>query len=663
MALTVGPDGAVWFTESSGKIGRLSGATGAVTEFNPSPGIGPNLITSGPDGNLWFSVDRSFDLERMTPTGQTTLFTLGLGVECLTSGPLGSLWFGSQGALGDNTGRVYQLTTDGGVTALPILPKHGFEATAVPTGLIVGPDQNLWYSDAFANYVSRLTPSGVVTAFATSGQAYDMCAGPDGNVWFTERQAQMIGRIAPDGTLTEFATPSPSSNSGITTGSGPAAITAGPDGAIWFTFNFDDLLGRVTTDGQSITFVPVPSPNTHLPGIVAWAGRLWFVEQEAGKIGVFTPASSGDDGGLEDAKGDASGGTNFCIPNATQCSGNGVETCQANAQWGGGAACTGTTPFCANGACAADPPSCQAGGDGRSNCGAADGGAESCCTSPDVPPGTFFRTYTSSGGTPTGEADPATVSSFRLDKYDVTVGRFRQFVTAWSSGWRPEPGTGKHAHLNGGSGLNATAGGNEPGWLSSNDSNIEPTDSNLACWPPYNTWTSAAGGHEDLPINCVNWWEAYAFCIWDGGFLPTEAELEYASAGGSEQREYPWGSADPGTTNQYAIYGDGVSKCFYPSGAACADVANIAPVGTATQGAGRWGQLDLAGDVWEWTLDWFAPYVAPCLDCANFTAGTSRVTRSGAFNDPSALLLSAYRNYDSPTDRYLSDAFRCARAP
>jgi formylglycine-generating enzyme required for sulfatase activity len=45
--------------------------------------------------------------------------------------------------------------------------------------------------------------------------------------------------------------------------------------------------------------------------------------------------------------------------------------------------------------------------------------------------------------------------------------------------------------------------------------------------------------------------EAYAFCIWDGGFLPSEAEWECAAAGGPDQREYPWGSTDPGTANLY----------------------------------------------------------------------------------------------------------------
>jgi formylglycine-generating enzyme required for sulfatase activity len=112
----------------------------------------------------------------------------------------------------------------------------------------------------------------------------------------------------------------------------------------------------------------------------------------------------------------------------------------------------------------------------------------------------------------------------------------------------------------------------------------------------------------------VNWFEAYAFCIWDGGFLPSEAEWEYAAAGGSQQREYPWGSTDPGMGNEYAIYNN-----YYPSG--------VAPVGTTTLGAGLWGQLDLLGEVHEWNLDWYATYDDPCVDCADLAAASDRVTR------------------------------------
>ena len=75
----------------------------------------------------------------------------------------------------------------------------------------------------------------------------------------------------------------------------------------------------------------------------------------------------------------------------------------------------------------AAPRSCAAGGDGLSNCGAT---AESCCTSLPITGGTYNRTYTNSGTGPSGEADPASVSSYDLDKYLVTVGRFRQFVRA-----------------------------------------------------------------------------------------------------------------------------------------------------------------------------------------------------------------------------------------
>jgi formylglycine-generating enzyme required for sulfatase activity len=281
----------------------------------------------------------------------------------------------------------------------------------------------------------------------------------------------------------------------------------------------------------------------------------------------------------------------------------------------------------------------------------------------EVPGGTYYRTYTNSGSGPTGEADPATVRGFRLDKYLVTVGRFRQFVAAWNggSGYSPPAGSGKHTHLNDGSGLNATEGGYEPGWATSDKSNIAPTDANLGCRSPYNAWTNTAGSRENLPINCVNWYESYAFCIWDGGFLPSEAEWEYAAAGGSQQREYPWGTAAPGTSNQYAIYG--YARCNYPSGSGCTGWVNIAPVGFATLGAGLWGQLDLAGDVWEWNLDWDQHRYSACTDCANFAAASYRVIRGGDFSSAASSLAPPSRDDYPPTARTDLIGLRCARTP
>jgi sulfatase modifying factor 1 len=315
------------------------------------------------------------------------------------------------------------------------------------------------------------------------------------------------------------------------------------------------------------------------------------------------------------------------------------------------------------------PPSCQPGGPGMTNCGPGGTGVESCCTSLEVTGGTFYRTYTNSSSGATGEADPATISSLRLDKYIVTVGRFRHYVNYLvSGGSRPPNGSGKHSHLNGGNGLvnGANPGTFETGWdgpnwnpqIATGPASTSAWNANLACDHGDPTWTNGVGTQENMPINCVSWYEAYAFCIWDGGFLPSEAEWEYGAAGGSQQREYPWGSTGPGTNNAYAIYGN------YFGGTAA--------VGTAVSGSGVWGQLDLVGNVFEANLDWFASrYKNPCTDCANLTPAADltpaaeRMIRGGDYGSLPASLLSPsfFRGRTLPSFRSSSAGLRCARTP
>jgi formylglycine-generating enzyme required for sulfatase activity len=290
------------------------------------------------------------------------------------------------------------------------------------------------------------------------------------------------------------------------------------------------------------------------------------------------------------------------------------------------------------------------------NCGAS---AESCCTALAVTGGTFDRTYTNTGSGPTATADPATVSDFRLDKYEVTVGRFRRFVQAWNggAGWLPPVGSGKHVHLNGGLGLvnSGAVGTYEAGWDAAYDAYVAPTDNNLLNCPGGSTWTSSPGPDENLPLTCATWHEAYAFCIWDGGFLASEAEWEYAAAAGAQLREYPWGSTDPGAQNQYAIYNSDFNGGV------------TAPVGTAALGATQWGQLDLAGNVDEWVLDWDVTYGA-CTDCA-FTGSSQvssswlRVHRGGNTLADTTALYPSTRGADDPAARGYTQGFRCARTP
>jgi sulfatase modifying factor 1 len=267
-----------------------------------------------------------------------------------------------------------------------------------------------------------------------------------------------------------------------------------------------------------------------------------------------------------------------------------------------------------------------------------------CCASAVVPGGTFNRGNDANA--------PATVSPFRLDTYVATVGRFRQFVGAYAAGWRPTAGQGANPH-------NAQ----DPGWTSAWDTNL-PSDlpAQLAC-TDYQTWTAAPGANENKPIVCESWYEAFAFCIWDGGRLPTDAEYNFAAAGGTEERTYPW-SNPPGDTTidgTYASYdcmGDGSAA------GACA-VTDLLIVGSKPKGNGRWGHADLAGNVLQWMRDWSGALVSPCNDCVQLaTTDSWRLLRGGSFQYNASYQTAAFRfalyfNYVRTGDL----GVRCARVP
>jgi formylglycine-generating enzyme required for sulfatase activity len=259
----------------------------------------------------------------------------------------------------------------------------------------------------------------------------------------------------------------------------------------------------------------------------------------------------------------------------------------------------------------------------------------------------------------------ATIAGVRLDKYEVTVGRFRRFVDAWAAGWRPTPGSGKHAHLNDGRGLADTQGGSESGWSAAwtayvgapSASAVAPSQRGagsaadftkaLACTPAQATWTSAAGANEDKPQNCLSWYDLHAFCIWDGGFLPSEAEWEFAAAGGAEARPFPWGKDQPTSDAARAVFG----------------AAGASSVGRFPAGEGRFGQSDLAGNVWEWTLDTFGQLDASCTNCSKLSGSADRMLRGGAFVNDAGFLGSNVRISSYPALRSETVGGRCARTP
>ncbi len=339
------------------------------------------------------------------------------------------------------------------------------------------------------------------------------------------------------------------------------------------------------------------------------------------------------------------GSTASYVCQAGTClTGSPKRTCQADGTWSGAA------PTCAAGDCpvpAAPPPSCLGGGPGAGNdCGPK--ASDNCCSSPVVDAGSFHRTNNAKY--------PATVSRYRLDKYEVTVGRFRAFVNA-GKGIRsaaPAAGAGANPHV--------PNSGWDPTWNDYLLSSSSEFDTALKCASgAYQTWSA---GDDHRAINCVTWIEAMAFCIWDGGRLESELEWNYAAAGGSEERLYPWGSNEPGTDNSLAIYG-----CNYKSPAPmqCQGFVNIPAVGIAPLGNGRWGHADLAGGMWEFGLDLYSSTLpGTCADCANITTGASRVELGGAYGSPIIDLrtTSRFRAYNDPlNNRSSATGMRCAREP
>ena len=290
-----------------------------------------------------------------------------------------------------------------------------------------------------------------------------------------------------------------------------------------------------------------------------------------------------------------------------------------------------------------------------STCGPA--GTSSCCDSPLVSGGTFYLGYdVANDASYKDMTHPATVGDFRLDAYPVTVGRFRAFVAAGLGTQQAPPSSGVGARTLGGV---ADQGGWDPAWNASLPADPPSLITMLDCGVPYQSWTDTPAASEALPIDCITWFEAMAFCTWDGGFLPSEAEWMYAAAGGTDQRAFPWSTPASSLTIDctYADYDASTGYCVTGANGGVDRVGSESPAGD-----GKWGHADLGGNVWEWTLDYDGGgYLLPCDDCANLTPAPNRVFHGGDFHALLQSLRVAHRASDVPAAAYVGA--RCARAP
>ena len=194
------------------------------------------------------------------------------------------------------------------------------------------------------------------------------------------------------------------------------------------------------------------------------------------------------------------------------------------------------------------------------------------------------------------------IDGFYLDKFEVTNGRFAKFVEAIQS---------------------------EPPW------GFADKETPVL--------------RQDQPVRWVNWMEAMGYCLWAGKRLPTEAEWEKA-ARGSDGRAYPWGNDPP--TPAHAVFGlkEGSDT--------------VSPIGNRDKGKSPFGVHDLAGNLYEWTTDWYDEQFYsknPAINPRGPAEGTAKVQRGGSYVNGAYRLRSSFRTKGDPTEHDPNVGFRCAQ--
>ncbi len=274
---------------------------------------------------------------------------------------------------------------------------------------------------------------------------------------------------------------------------------------------------------------------------------------------------------------------------------------------------------------AAEPahgPSC----DGRPGAGNDCGNGESCCARALIPEGdVLYRKLDA------GPGEKKHVAGFTLDKFEATVGRFR----AWVAAGQPVPAAGDVLYDD-----------HEGHVLTWPKTAKVQDEKHLEGWKRYDTWT---GGDEKRPKNNVTWFTAEAFCRWEGGRLPTDVEWTRAARGGEEDRPYPWGLESP--SPEMAVY-----NCLGDGNKACG-LVDILPVGSRPRGIGKWGHYDLAGSMFEWTLQ---PGKLAGADPTEKARGGGFCYIGGVDRRASTELRPAIFREDSPDTQSHMTGVRCA---
>jgi len=217
-----------------------------------------------------------------------------------------------------------------------------------------------------------------------------------------------------------------------------------------------------------------------------------------------------------------------------------------------------------------------------------------------IPAGSF-EMGSNDGGDDEKPVHNVYISEFWMDKYEVTNGEYKKCVDAGACRAPEESGS--------------------------------------------NTRSSYYGNsrYDNYPVIYVDWNQAKAYCEWKGGRLPTEAEWEYAARGGLSGARYPNGDNISQSEANY-------------SGSDTVKVGSYSPNG--------YGLYDMAGNVWEWTNDWYEVNYykySPSHDPKGPSNGEYRVVRGGSWVNSASIVRVSIRSGSNASARFPDYGFRCAR--
>ncbi|MDR5761029.1 formylglycine-generating enzyme family protein [Caballeronia sp. LZ035] len=233
-----------------------------------------------------------------------------------------------------------------------------------------------------------------------------------------------------------------------------------------------------------------------------------------------------------------------------------------------------------------------------------------------VPAGTFLMGSASRRAMPNeGPAHSVTLTGFWMSENDVTNAEFAAFVAATGYKTTAEqtprwedlapqlpPGTPRLPESELVPGALVFVGTDEP----------VPLQDVGRWWQymPGADWRhplgpdSSIAGKEQHPVVQVSHRDAVAYAAWAGGRLPTESQWEYAARGGIEQADFVWGDDAPPRNGPRAnVWRD--ERTPFPVVTTASEKIAVGTMPVGTFAANGYGLHDMAGNVWQWTADWY----------------------------------------------------------